>query len=178
MSDEMYEFDTVSRITVGAIGGPGRRTFYLQASQENRTISLKMEKEQAHALAKGIDAILEELEHREVRPISFVEEPPASDLDLEEPVEPAFVVGQIGLAFDPEAAAMVLAIEELPAEEDVRPAVAHFRVSLGQMRALSHRAMEVVSRGRPICPLCRRPIDPEGHFCPRGNGHSRRIQEN
>ena len=177
MSDEMYEFDTVSRITVGAIGEPGRRTFYLQASQGNRTISLKMEKEQAHALAKGIDAILEELEHREVRPISVREEPSASDLDLEEPVEPAFVVGQIGLAFDQEAAAMVLAVEELPLEEDARPAVAHFRVSLGQMRALSQRAMEVVARGRPICPLCRRPIDPEGHFCPRGNGHSKRIQE-
>jgi predicted amidophosphoribosyltransferase len=28
-----------------------------------------------------------------------------------------------------------------------------------------------VAAGRPICSMCGQPIDPEGHFCPRKNGH-------
>jgi uncharacterized repeat protein (TIGR03847 family) len=49
--------------------------------------------------------------------------------------------------------------------------VARLWAGLPQMRALSRAAQEVVSQGRPICPLCGQPIDPEGHFCPRSNGH-------
>ena len=30
---------------------------------------------------------------------------------------------------------------------------------------------EVVAAGRPTCAMCGEPIDPEGHFCPRRNGH-------
>jgi uncharacterized repeat protein (TIGR03847 family) len=30
-------------------------------------------------------------------------------------------------------------------------------------------ATRVVAAGRPICPVCGRPMDPSGHFCPRNN---------
>jgi len=33
----------------------------------------------------------------------------------------------------------------------------------------------VVAAGRPPCPLCGNPLDPEGHVCPRQNGHHRVI---
>jgi uncharacterized repeat protein (TIGR03847 family) len=39
------------------------------------------------------------------------------------------------------------------------------------MRALARHAAAIVAAGRPICVLCGRPIDPEGHFCPKRNGH-------
>jgi hypothetical protein len=29
----------------------------------------------------------------------------------------------------------------------------------------------LVEQGRPPCPLCGYPLDPEGHACPRTNGH-------
>ncbi|MSY75448.1 MAG: DUF3090 family protein, partial [Actinobacteria bacterium] len=31
----------------------------------------------------------------------------------------------------------------------------------------------VVSAGRPACPFCSLPVDPNGHLCPRANGYRR-----
>jgi uncharacterized repeat protein (TIGR03847 family) len=176
MDEKVYELNPVTRITVGAIGRPGSRVFYLQASQGEQTISLKLEKQQVYALAQGADQILEELEQREVRPMSGLEEPSSGDLDIQEPVEPVFVAGQIGLAYDPESSMIVVIVEELSLEEEPS-AVARLWASPGQMRALSRHAYEIVASGRPICPLCQRPIDPDGHFCPRSNGHSTEAVE-
>jgi hypothetical protein len=33
------------------------------------------------------------------------------------------------------------------------------------------RGWDLVRAGRPACPLCGNPMDPEGHSCPRTNGH-------
>jgi len=177
MATDFYEFNPVSRITVGAMGQPGRRVFLLQASGEAKMISLRLEKEQVYALARGIDELLKELEQREVRPISSNEEPSGAELALQEPTDAAFAVGQMGLAFDKSSDMMVLIVQEaLPEEQkESSAALARFWVTLGQMRALSRQAKEIVAKGRPICPLCQQPIDPEGHFCPRGNGHGKKV---
>jgi uncharacterized repeat protein (TIGR03847 family) len=45
------------------------------------------------------------------------------------------------------------------------------RMSAASARAFSRRALQVVSQGRPPCPLCGLPLDPAGHVCPRQNGH-------
>jgi uncharacterized repeat protein (TIGR03847 family) len=172
MSPEQYELNPVSAITVGAIGRPGRRTFFLQAIGGGQTISLKMEKEQVAALAQGIDRILEELEQQEVQATSSTEEPDILELDEEEAAGSSFVVGQIGLGFDQLSHQLVLVIQEIAFTEE-EPAIARLWASPGQMRALSRQAKEIVAQGRPICPLCNEPMDPDGHFCPRGNGHGK-----
>jgi len=178
MPGEVFEFNPVTHITVGAVGQPGQRTFFLQASQGYETVSLKLEKEQVYALARAVEEVLKELEQREVRPVADDEEPATAELALRQPLEPLFVVGQMGLVFDQRSDRIVLVIQELTAQDAAEEAAsARFWVSLGQMRALSRLAKEVISGGRPICPLCGRPIDPGGHFCPRGNGHSKAIVE-
>ncbi len=178
MRGDVFELNPVTHITVGAVGQPGQRTFFLQASQGYETVSLKLEKEQVYALARAVEEILQELEQREVRPVADDEEPPIAELALRQPLEPVFVVGQMGLVFDQSSDRIVLVAQELTAQEgDEEAASARFWVSLGQMRALSRLAKEIVSGGRPICPLCQRPMDPTGHFCPRGNGHSKALVE-
>ncbi|MGH3444006.1 MAG: DUF3090 family protein, partial [Nocardioidaceae bacterium] len=47
------------------------------------------------------------------------------------------------------------------------------RLPAGQARAFSARAQAVVGAGRPPCPFCGGPMDPEGHLCPRANGFRR-----
>ena len=42
-------------------------------------------------------------------------------------------------------------------------------------RAFAQRAQSVVAAGRPACPFCTLPLDPEGHICPRQNGYRRRA---
>jgi len=174
MAGDVIDMHPVSRITIDAIGVPGQRVFLLQASQGTRTVTLKIEKEQAQILAHSIDQLLNELGERFPRSISKMEEPLASELMLREPIEPLFPVGQIGLGYDEAEDVLVLIMQELTSEEEASQArMARFWASRGQMRAISRHALDVVAMGRPVCPLCNRPIDPDGHFCPKSNGHER-----
>ena len=98
MSRKLTDFNPVSRITVGAVGPPGQRVFLLQASRDSATtITLKVEKEQARILAASTIELLEELDQKYPVSYSKLDEPLSSDLMLHEPMEPEFVVGQIGL---------------------------------------------------------------------------------
>jgi uncharacterized repeat protein (TIGR03847 family) len=46
------------------------------------------------------------------------------------------------------------------------------RVHLNPSKALAfaRRALDLVAAGRPPCPFCGQPLNPEGHICPRRNG--------
>lgn len=173
MSGEFVDFNPVSRITIDAVGPPGQRTFLLQASQGVSTITLKLEKEQARILASSIMELLEDLDNQYPRPHSKLDDPLSSDLMLQEPLEPAFVVGQIGLGYEQRQDLIVLVIQELQVEGKSNLATARFWATRSQMKAMSRHTLQVVEQGRPICPLCNAPMDPDGHFCPKTNGHDR-----
>ncbi len=175
MPRAIYDLDPVTAITADAVGEPGKRVFYLQARQGKRTVTLLLEKEQVRALAIGIEQLIEQMDQKLPHLSSEQDTPLQADLLLQEPLEPEFRVGQMGLGFDEERGMIILIAQEVVAEgEDPdNAAVARFWATRGQMRALSRHAQEVVERGRPICPLCGQPIDPQGHFCPPRNGHNR-----
>lgn len=174
MAGQIFEMHPVSRITIEAVGPPGQRVFVLQASQGMETLTLKLEKEQAQVLAHSIDQLLEELARRYPRPTSTLEEPLASELMLRNPIEPLFAIGQMGLGYDESEDALVLVVQELTSEEEAHNArIARFWATRGQMQAISRHTLEVAAMGRPTCPLCGRPIDPDGHFCPKSNGSER-----
>jgi uncharacterized repeat protein (TIGR03847 family) len=163
-----------SRITIDALGPPGQRVFLLQASQGDMTVTLKMEKQQAAVLAASIGRMLDELARQFPREISRLEEPISSDLMVQEPFDVLFPVGQMGLGYDQSEDALVLVMAELTTEEEAGTArVVRMWATRGQMKALSRHAIEMVALGRPTCPLCGQPIDPDGHFCPKSNGRER-----
>ena len=173
MSKKLTDYNPVSRITVGAVGQPGQRIFLLQASQGTSTTTLKLEKEQARVLATSTIELLEELDEKYPRSYNKLDEPLSSDLMIQEPMEPDFVIGQIGLGYDQENDAIVIVVQEIQLEGSDDPSTARFWASRAQMKALSEHTLEVVDQGRPLCPLCEQPIDPDGHFCPKTNGHER-----
>ena len=41
------------------------------------------------------------------------------------------------------------------------------QIPVGMARAFTKRTLEVVGAGRPNCPLCGYPMNPEGHVCPQ-----------
>jgi uncharacterized repeat protein (TIGR03847 family) len=57
--------------------------------------------------------------------------------------------------------------------EDEGPDMLRVRLSGAAARAFVRRALAVVAAGRPDCPFCGQPMDPEGHVCPRANGYRR-----
>jgi uncharacterized repeat protein (TIGR03847 family) len=175
MAGELVDFNPVSRITIGSVGQPGQRVFLLQASQGSSMITLKLEKEQATVLASSVIELLEELDQKYPRSQSKFDKPLSSDLMLREPMEPAFAIGQIGLGYDQERDLVVLVVQEIEFEGLEKPATARFWATRAQIQALSDHTLEVASRGLPICPFCDSPIDPEGHFCPRSNGHEKPL---
>jgi uncharacterized repeat protein (TIGR03847 family) len=52
-------------------------------------------------------------------------------------------------------------------EDEAEPAEALvLRIPVGTARAFAERTRQVVAAGRPTCPLCGQPMDPDGHLCP------------
>ena len=92
------------------------------------------------------------------------------------PVDPLFRVGELGLGYDSDRDMMVLMAREVMVEgqEEDDVSLVRFWVTRSQLRAMGAWGLEVTSRGRAICPQCGEPMDPEGHFCPKKNGHSRK----
>jgi uncharacterized repeat protein (TIGR03847 family) len=158
---------------------PGERTFYLQASGRGRTVSVALEKVQVRVLAERLEELLETVRRNGGPSGTEVLE---DNAPLEAPIEEEFRVGAMGLAWDGDAEvcvveAMAQAEEETDveplAEADEGPDALRVRISAAMARGFVNRAMRVVAAGRPPCPLCGLPLDPEGHVCPRQNGHRR-----
>ena len=164
------ELNPVSRITTGAVGPPGKRVFYLQARKDRELVTLIIEKHQVQSLAVGLEEFLDELSDR----LPYLPEASADynqdEMELEQPLDPIFRVGQIGLSYDEESDRLVLVARQLDSEGQGSEVV-RFWCTRSQLRAMCLWGIEVASQGRPICGNCGEPKDPEGHFCPKSNGH-------
>ncbi|HEX9260025.1 MAG TPA: DUF3090 domain-containing protein [Acidimicrobiales bacterium] len=168
---DRFELGDVEVFTAGAVGQPGQRTFFLQARGAAGTVSVKCEKQQVAALAEHLQRLLRDL-------AAPADQPHPSTLEITAPDEAAFVLGPIGVAVDGANDRIVLQLEEMVAtdeegdplpgaEEDKGMVRAH--LTRGQAKAFADRALELVAAGRPLCRWCARPIDPDGHACPRMN---------
>jgi uncharacterized repeat protein (TIGR03847 family) len=163
------------------VGEPGQRTFFLQARAGGRLVSLVLEKQEVGQLAIAVLQLLDELE-KQFPHLSRASSSPKF-LQPEHPLEPLFRVGQLSIGYDEEEdmvwlVAKALVVNEAgevadPSGDDV-PAV-RFVATRSQMRTMSEHALEIISKGRPVCPLCGRPIDRSGHFCARTDGHAMPI---
>ena len=52
-----------------------------------------------------------------------------------------------------------------------QPDSVQFSFSRRRGEQMADRALEIVAAGRRPCPLCGGPINPDGHFCVKVNGH-------
>lgn len=117
-----------------------------------------------------------------VAPLDLVDTEP-----LEQPIEEEFRAGTMTLAWDsadervvvevfPFTEAAVVTPDQLDEdfEEPEPEELLLVRMSAGQARAFVQRSERVLVAGRPTCPFCAEPIDPDGHLCVRANGFKRR----
>ncbi|WP_045731669.1 DUF3090 domain-containing protein [Pseudarthrobacter chlorophenolicus] len=173
-----HEFAWPDRVVIGTIGVPGARTFYLQVRMGKQIVSIALEKQQSAELAEKIDDILDQLGTIEGNPFSVPAGTPVElvDNDQLETVEEQFRTGAMSLGWDPATAQIVIEaypiIEidadagEIPDVDDAEvPEMLLVRMPVGTARAFAKRTREIVGAGRPACPLCGYPVDPEGHVC-------------
>jgi uncharacterized repeat protein (TIGR03847 family) len=188
MPRRRYLFDPPERFVAGTVGQPGDRTFFLQARDGSRVVSVVLEKVQVAVLADRLGELLSELERRGVAaaagrlPVEDVA-PDADTGPLDEPLNEAFRAGSLTLGWDGddelvlvEARAQSEDGEEIDPDEDDDadedgPDLLRVRMTADAARSFVARAERIVASGRLPCPLCGAPLDPQGHICPRRNGH-------
>jgi uncharacterized repeat protein (TIGR03847 family) len=188
MPRRRYLFDAPDRFVAGTVGAPGNRTFFLQARDGTRIVSVALEKVQVAVLAQRFGDLLEELERRGVEGTTERPGLVGDTAAMDEPINEAFRVGTLSLGWDATDDMIVLEARELveadeddvEAEEDEAfidddaedgPDILRVRITPAYAQEFIARAMRLVAAGRPPCPLCGQPLDPQGHLCPRRNGH-------
>jgi uncharacterized repeat protein (TIGR03847 family) len=180
----IHEFDPPERFVAGTVGEPGARTFFLQARSGARLVSVALEKQQVAVLAERVDELLDEVLASSggetlvpaVAPVALDDSGP-----LEQPIDEQFRAGTMTLSWDTGLARVVIEVfplvdssEEEQDEEPEPEEVFLVRLEAGPARAFVKRASLVIDAGRPDCPFCGNPIDPDGHLCVRANGFRRR----
>lgn len=194
---ELVNFDRIDVITCGAVGEPGRRTFYLQIRSADRDITIRCEKQQVATISQYLRRALVSLPVPEGQP-------PRSVMQLHEQFDEAFVLGAVALEFNTAADHFVLHLREFsedlsddsdldedddddrddddasrddgeraldPFGDDAGADLERVRVVMTRAQAVAFcdHTDRVVASGRPVCVYCELPINPDGHFCPRMN---------
>ena len=179
----VHGFDPPERFVAGTVGEPGSRTFFLQAKDGARIVSVALEKQQVAALAERVGELLDEViadgAARTVVP-AVAPFDQADEAPLEVPITEEFRAGTMTLSWDP--ADEVVVVEVFPVgEEPVEltdgenpEEVLLVRLPPAQARAFVQRSESVIGAGRPTCPFCGHAMDPDGHLCVRANGFKRR----
>ena len=177
----LRNFNEVDRFTVGTVGVPGDRTFFLQIRFENTLLSTSIEKSQVAAISERLQYMLKEI--RQIHLLSPRPQLTRDSLPLETPVEDEFRVGSIAIFYDEESSKIQIDLRELNLsdtedEDDETLQISDveiIRIFISPSQALTFhdRAELVIAAGRQPCPFCGMPIDPQGHLCARANGYRR-----
>ena len=188
----VHAFDPPERFVAGTVGEPGQRTFFLQARQGVRMVTVGLEKQQVIALSERLDELLDELMRASddllvpaLTPRDLVDNEP-----LEQPIEEEFRAGTMTLSWDGDDQRVVIEVFPFTEAAVVSPdqlgddlgdltepepeEILLVRLTAAAARAFVERARTVVGAGRPDCPFCGNPVDPDGHLCVRANGFRRR----
>lgn len=160
--------DRPHHVTAGTVGEPGNRTFLVQVEDTSHRVTLVAEKQQVAGIADLVARLLVRLDLA-----------PATDWDeaamaLREPLDPAWRVGEVELALDPEERRVIVQLTGLDVDDDAPFDAVAFSMDADQARRLAGHIDVLVDQGRPRCELCGRPMAADGsHVCPSTNGHGR-----
>jgi len=198
MPRRRYIFDPPDRFIAGTVGDPGNRSFFLQAREGGRVVSVALEKVQVAVLAERLGDLLGQLDRRGIPHGSTESESVLEEAlgrvdaggllgedaaSLDEPLVEAFRAGSLTLGWDADAQRVLVEAraqdedgeaidpDEDDDEDEDGPDLLRVRLTAAAARSFVARAARVVASGRPPCPLCGAPLDPQGHICPRRNGH-------
>ncbi len=170
MDDERLDLGVVESIAAEAIGEPGKRTFRVTPAGPRGEAVVWMEKEQLFQIGLAIKQFIAAI-------------PPSDDPAPYEPESPApllpglaeFKASDLRIRHD--RGSDIFTIEAADSEseaedDDEEPEIVlQFSFPRHMAEMLAEQALKLVAAGRPRCPLCGGPIDPDGHICPKSNGH-------
>lgn len=148
-----------------ALGEPGQRRFRIVVVANGLTWMLWMEKQQVQALGLAFEQMFEVLPVRGSWPDWVL-----NSADYDEETDLQFRVGRLEMGFDSGEGVVVIAAHDIQQDDMEAAPNLRFRMTMDMARAFSDEAAELMSKGRPLCPMCGLPRDAE-HVCPEQNGH-------
>ena len=164
MTRRILSFAHPRRFVVGTVGQPGDRTFFLQVTDGGAPVSVVCEKEQASVLAEKVIELLDQVRRQGTEVPDDADEELVDTEPLDQPIEPEFRV--VSDSDD---------VPDIGDDAGDGPDTLRIRLTPIDALAFSIRTARVVAAGRPQCPFCHLPIDPDGHICPRANGYRRNL---
>jgi uncharacterized repeat protein (TIGR03847 family) len=162
-----YALGAVSSILAETFGEPGQRTFRLVMEAGAARSLVWLEKEQLYQLGIYLQEAISTLSEEDRQRAAQAGEPPWAG--GEESVE--FKARQMMLSYSVPANYFYLQAYEADEGEEPGASISCW-VSPEQAGQLAREALEICAAGRPPCFLCGMPISPDGHVCPRANGHA------
>ena len=180
MNGELHDFGRAELMDAEAIGQPGQRRFRVFCRSVQGTASLWLEREQMEALAQALEQLLAQISGQPVLRLeaqASPPRPPGAPADFPQEPDVDLHVAQLTLGYDEEhnlvvlLAAPLMLVEqdgELTAPDVMDPEFA-VRMSRRQAATLSSHITGALAGGRPRCPLCGQPAEPE-HVCVKQNG--------
>jgi len=165
--EKRYEVEGVTLLSPFAVGVPGKRTFFLVIGEKNNWVRIWVEKEHLQALAVAIEQLLLTLEQQEIA-VPEKEGPPLSGETPSGLPSAELDILQMTLGYEEEKATIEIISQRSGAHEE-SPVEVSCLITLGQLKTLGEKSTKLCAAGRPHCPICGGPIDPEGHVCPKEN---------
>ncbi|MGH2543972.1 MAG: DUF3090 family protein [Ardenticatenaceae bacterium] len=165
MAEPKLHFTNVTKLSPEAMGEPGKRTFRVLVDSGSSNASLWLEKEQLFQLALAIQQVIGTLSENEMKVGQLptdMEAPGLTSLD--------FKVSKLVLGHDASKGMFIIEAHDME-DADLDSATIRVWANKEQMEGFAEDAFRVCAAGRPLCPLCGRAIDREGHQCVRLNGH-------
>jgi uncharacterized repeat protein (TIGR03847 family) len=180
MSEDQIDFGRAQVLGAEAIGEPGHRRFRMYVRSQRGSASLWVEREQLDTLGQA----MEQLEARltsgmrlQIEAVARGPKPPGAPADFPEEPDVEFAVGNLQIGYDERHDRIILRAgplillerdgEYFATEEAELPFSFYF--SRAQAEQLSMNIRGIIAAGRPRCPFCNRPMEPN-HMCEKQNG--------
>jgi len=167
MAGPKFEFTQVTKFEPETFGEPGDRTFRINVDSASSSAKIWLEKEQLAELCLAMVQMEKENQNRANSPNDNPLGSEATGLTNLD-----FKANQLAFGHIPETNYFVVDAQD-PDEDSQDNPTLRVWVTREMIQEFSGKGLEIVSAGRQICQLCNRPMNVEGHYCERMNGHSK-----
>ena len=142
------------------------RTFRFSVDSGSSNAKVWLEKEQLSELCLAMVQLSKET----IENASALDNPP-THLEAGELTSLEFKATRLAFGHNPNTGMFIVDAHD-PEDDDDEPSIRVW-LSRDMITEFADAGLEIVASGRPVCPLCSRPMNTDGHSCPRQNGHSK-----
>lgn len=159
--DKYLNYGECLSLVPKTFGKPGKRTFSIEIHCSKNNINLLLEKEQLALISQNIT------KYKSFTQSENVIDSENEDLSNYKMIDFALEFIESSNSFD---------FYFVGVDEDDKGVAATFSYKNKFAQSFASKSLKIISQGRPICSLCSNPINQDGHFCIKLNGHIENIK--